>query len=161
MAKCQGMPLSMWYTKFSAKSLAVFLPTHCQDKLKKSEYALAFYCWHTEQLNFKSCYIQDYNRGIDDWEVTLFEKCEMHKQLKERCFGNTNKTVYHFSHFKTKRQKLQIFEIFLDNLEFYVCALFIGKTSFWKFWLEYRESSRAIRHMSHSLNELFCWTGVS
>ena len=23
-------------------------------------------------------------RGIDDWEVTLVEKCETHKQLKER-----------------------------------------------------------------------------
>ena len=30
-----------------------------------------------------SHYIQDCHRGIDDWEVTLFEKCETHKQLKE------------------------------------------------------------------------------
>ena len=27
---------------------------------------------------------QDCHRGIDDWEVTLFEKCETHKQPKER-----------------------------------------------------------------------------
>ena len=27
---------------------------------------------------------QDCHRGIDDWEVTLFEKCETHKQAKER-----------------------------------------------------------------------------
>ena len=37
----------------------------------------------TEAL-FKIHYIQDCHRGIDDWEVTLFEKCETHKQLKER-----------------------------------------------------------------------------
>ena len=28
-------------------------------------------------------YIQDCHRGIFDWEVILFEKCETHKQLKE------------------------------------------------------------------------------
>ena len=27
---------------------------------------------------------QNCHRGIDDWEVTLFEKCKMHKQPKER-----------------------------------------------------------------------------
>ena len=103
--KCQGMllRLSMWYTKVSAKSLAVFLPTHIYKyifyKLKKSEYTFAFYCWRTERLNFEGCYIQDCNRGIDDWEVTLFEKCEMCKQLKERRFSNTNKTVYPFQPF--------------------------------------------------------------
>ena len=32
----------------------------------------------------RSVFIQDCHRGIDDWEVTLFEKCETHKQLKER-----------------------------------------------------------------------------
>ena len=31
-----------------------------------------------------SHYIQDCHRGIDDWDITLFEKWEMHKQLKER-----------------------------------------------------------------------------
>ena len=31
-----------------------------------------------------SHYIQDCHRSIDYWEVTLFEKCETHKQLKER-----------------------------------------------------------------------------
>ena len=36
------------------------------------------------QERFHSHYIQDCHRGIDDWEVTLFERCEMHKQLKER-----------------------------------------------------------------------------
>ena len=36
------------------------------------------------QKCFYSHYIQDCHRGIDDWEVTLFEKCETHKQLKER-----------------------------------------------------------------------------
>ena len=33
---------------------------------------------------FHSHYVRDCHRGIYDWEVTLFEKCEMHKQLKER-----------------------------------------------------------------------------
>ena len=33
---------------------------------------------------FHSHYVQDCHKGIDDWEVTLFEKCETHKQLKER-----------------------------------------------------------------------------
>ena len=43
------------------------------------------------QKHFHSHYIQDCHRGIDDWKVTLFEKCEMHKQLKEReTFGNIN-----------------------------------------------------------------------
>ena len=36
------------------------------------------------QKRFHSHYIQDCHRGIDDWEATLFEKCETHKQLKER-----------------------------------------------------------------------------
>ena len=36
------------------------------------------------QKRFHSHYIQDFHRGIDDWEVTLFEKRETHKQLKER-----------------------------------------------------------------------------
>ena len=33
---------------------------------------------------FYSHYIQDCHRGIDDWEVPLFEKCETHNQLKKR-----------------------------------------------------------------------------
>ena len=36
------------------------------------------------QKRFYSHYIQDCHRVIDDWEVTLFEKCETYKQLKER-----------------------------------------------------------------------------
>ena len=40
------------------------------------------------QKRFHSHYIQDCHRGIDDWEVTLFEKCETHKQLKEREHGS-------------------------------------------------------------------------
>ena len=36
------------------------------------------------QKRFHSHYVQDCHKGIDDWEVTLFEKCETHKQLKER-----------------------------------------------------------------------------
>ena len=36
------------------------------------------------QKRFHSHYIQDCHRGIDDWEVTLYEKCETYKQLKER-----------------------------------------------------------------------------
>ena len=28
--------------------------------------------------------IQNYYKGIDDWKVTLFEKCETLKQLRER-----------------------------------------------------------------------------
>ena len=36
------------------------------------------------QKRFHLHYIQDCHRGIDDWEVTLFKKCETHKQLKER-----------------------------------------------------------------------------
>ena len=27
---------------------------------------------------------QDCHKGIDDWEVDLFEKCETHKQFNER-----------------------------------------------------------------------------
>ena len=36
------------------------------------------------QKRFHSHYVQDCHKGIDDWEVTLFEKCETHKQLNER-----------------------------------------------------------------------------
>ena len=44
-----------------------------------------------KQKRFHSHYIQDCYRTVDDWEVTLFEKCETHKQLKKgRSFGNTN-----------------------------------------------------------------------
>ena len=32
----------------------------------------------------KMYYVQDCHKDIDDSEVTLFEKCETHKQLKER-----------------------------------------------------------------------------
>ena len=38
----------------------------------------------TTKFILYSHYIQDCHGGIDDWEVTLFEKCETHKQLKER-----------------------------------------------------------------------------
>ena len=36
------------------------------------------------QKRFHLHYVQDCHKSIDDWEVTLFEKCETHKQLKER-----------------------------------------------------------------------------
>ena len=39
---------------------------------------------NVSQKNFHSRYIQDCHRGIDDWKVTLYGKCETHKQLKER-----------------------------------------------------------------------------
>ena len=40
--------------------------------------------YHRSVFIHTTHYIQDFHRGIDDWEVTLFEKCETHKQLKER-----------------------------------------------------------------------------
>ena len=36
-----------------------------------------------KQKRFHSHYIQNCRRDIGDWEVTLFEKCEARKQLKE------------------------------------------------------------------------------
>ena len=36
------------------------------------------------QKRFHSHYLQDCHKGINDWEVILFEKCETHKQIKER-----------------------------------------------------------------------------
>ena len=36
------------------------------------------------QKCFHSQYVQDCLKGIDDWEFTLFEKCETRKQLEER-----------------------------------------------------------------------------
>ena len=39
---------------------------------------------NTRKKRFHSHYIHDCHKGIDDWKVTLFEKCETHKQLKER-----------------------------------------------------------------------------
>ena len=32
----------------------------------------------------KRFYLQDCHKSVDDWKVTLFEKCQTHKQLKER-----------------------------------------------------------------------------
>ena len=48
------------------------------------------------QKRFYPYYVQDCHKGIDDWEVTLFEKCEMHKQLTERetFWQNKLKTFY-------------------------------------------------------------------
>ena len=36
------------------------------------------------QKHFHSHYVQDCQKCIDDWEGTLFEKCEIHKQLRDR-----------------------------------------------------------------------------
>ena len=36
------------------------------------------------QKRFHLQYVQDCHKGIDDWDVTLLENCETHKQLKER-----------------------------------------------------------------------------
>ena len=35
-----------------------------------------------KRSSHNSLYVQDCHRGIDDWEGTLFEKCEKHKHLK-------------------------------------------------------------------------------
>ena len=43
------------------------------------------------QTGFHSHYVQEAHKDIDGWEVTLFEKCKTHKQLKKgKLFGNTN-----------------------------------------------------------------------
>ena len=36
------------------------------------------------QKRSQSHYVQDCHKDIEDWEVTLFQKCETHKRLKER-----------------------------------------------------------------------------
>ena len=36
------------------------------------------------QKRFHSHSVEDCHKDIADWEVTLFEKCEMHRQLNER-----------------------------------------------------------------------------
>ena len=36
------------------------------------------------QKRFHDHYCLDDHLGIDDWDFTLFEQCETHKQLKER-----------------------------------------------------------------------------
>ena len=36
------------------------------------------------QRRFYSYYSQDCHMGTGDWKVTLFEKCETHKQLKKK-----------------------------------------------------------------------------
>ena len=36
------------------------------------------------QKRFHDHYCPDDHLGIDDWDFTLFEQCETHKQLKER-----------------------------------------------------------------------------
>ena len=38
----------------------------------------------TPQKRFHDHYCLDDHLGIDDWDFTLFEQCETHKQLKER-----------------------------------------------------------------------------
>ena len=48
------------------------------------------------QKRFHWHYIQDCHRVIDDWEVTLFQTCETHKELKERetFWQHKSKTFY-------------------------------------------------------------------
>ena len=46
------------------------------------------------QKRLHSHYVQDCHRGIDDWEVTLFEKSETYKQLKKREMIWQYKTFY-------------------------------------------------------------------
>ena len=38
------------------------------------------------QKRFHSNYVQECKKGNDDWEVTLFEMCEKHNQLKKEKF---------------------------------------------------------------------------
>ena len=66
LVKCWGMlkPLLMWYAKLSDKSSTVFLPTHCQGKLKNSEFASVFYCRCTpefQRLHKVYCLLFDLN----------------------------------------------------------------------------------------------------
>ena len=51
------------------------------------------------QKRFHSHFVQDCHKGIGDWEVILFEKCETHKKLKERetFWQHKLKTFYPFS----------------------------------------------------------------
>ena len=47
------------------------------------------------QKLFHNCYCLDLHWRVDDWDFTLFEQCEIHKQLKVRNFWqNRLKTFY-------------------------------------------------------------------
>ena len=47
------------------------------------------------QKLFHNCYCLDLHLRVDDWDFTLFEQCEIHKQLKVRNFWqNRLKTFY-------------------------------------------------------------------
>ena len=48
------------------------------------------------QKRFHDHYCLDGHLGIDDWDFTLFEQCETHKQLKERekPFRSTNLKLF-------------------------------------------------------------------
>ena len=40
--------------------------------------------WAREKKRFCSHFAQDFHTDLDDWEVPLFEKCETHKEFKEK-----------------------------------------------------------------------------
>ena len=46
------------------------------------------------QKPFHDHYCLDGHLGIDDWDFTLFEQCETHKQLNERPFGSTALKIF-------------------------------------------------------------------
>ena len=58
-------------TKFRLRFKTIKVNTNLFEKEKRM--------YHIRVFIHQNCH-----RGIDDWEVTLFEKCEMHKQPKER-----------------------------------------------------------------------------
>ena len=74
----------LWFNNYKSKSKHQFFRKRKQN---------------VPQNLFHSHLIQDCHRGIDDWWVTLFEKCETHKQLKEReiFWQHKLKTSYPFN----------------------------------------------------------------
>ena len=94
--KIQSGPLNC----YSEKVLYLLKCKICDDTLyvgkAKTKFPLRFNNYKSKHRYFRkgkqnvpkkrfhSHYVQDCHIGIDDWEVTLFEKCEKHKQLKER-----------------------------------------------------------------------------
>ena len=64
-----------WDAEFVMKQSSVFgliIITVNTDLFEKED--------NVPRKRFHPHYIQDCHKGIDDWEVTLFEKCETHKQ---------------------------------------------------------------------------------
>ena len=78
-------------TPYIGKAKTKFCPRFNNYKNKRQSFQKGKQ--NVTQKRFHSHYIQDCHSGIDDWKVTLFEKCETHKE-RETFWQHKLKTFY-------------------------------------------------------------------